>query len=116
MIEKFSQQLHQIITLSQQILLVLSNEIENSENSENNIKEVEPEQLIVLNTERDTLIKGVFNKQQSQYYSQHLDLINQIVKLEHQLIQQAKKNKLAFRNSLLKIKKNQKAANSYSKY
>jgi len=113
MIEKFSQQLHQIITLSQQILLVLSNEIENSEN---NIKEVEPEQLIVLNTERDTLIKGVFNKQQSQYYSQHLDLINQIVKLEHQLIQQAKKNKLAFRNSLLKIKKNQKAANSYSKY
>lgn len=112
MLENFEQQLHQIITLSQQMLLALSNDVESSDNS---TKEIEPAQLVSLNVERDKLIKLTFKEQQSNNYTQYLALINEVVALDHQLIQQAETKKLALKTSLLTLKKNQKAANSYKK-
>ena len=117
MVDNFQQQLHQVIALSQKILLALSSAFENTvEKNDTSTTEVEPEQLIALNAERDKLIKFVFNEQQSQNYNQHIDLINEIIALDHQLIQQATTNKLTLRTNLLTIKKNKKAAKSYNNY
>lgn len=115
--ENFQQQLNKTIALSQKILLAMSNELKSIENNDNTIeKDGKSNQLIELNIERDELIKLVFNEQQAKHYTQHLDSINQIVELDHQLIKYAEKNKLALKASLLKMKKNQKAADSYKKY
>ncbi|WP_441002102.1 hypothetical protein [Pseudocolwellia agarivorans] len=113
MSESFYQQLNQIITLSEKILLWLSNEFEQTNNDE---EELNAEELLAWNLERDKLIKLTFNEEQSENYSEHLTLINQMVALDNQLTEQAAKNKLVLKTSLLKMKKNQKAASTYKKY
>ncbi len=113
MSDSFSHQLNQIITLSEKILLWLSNEFEQTNNQE---EELNAEELLAWNLERDKLIKLTFNEEQSENYSEHLTLINQMVALDNQLTEQAAKNKLVLKTSLLKMKKNQKAASTYKKY
>lgn len=113
MSDSFSHQLNQIITLSEKILLWLSNEFEQTNNQE---EELNTEELLAWNLERDKLIKLTFNEEQSENYSEHLTLINQMVALDNQLTEQAAKNKLVLKTSLLKMKKNQKAASTYKKY
>ncbi|MDO7085071.1 hypothetical protein WNY51_16305 [Pseudocolwellia sp. AS88] len=113
MSDSFYQQLNQIITLSEKILLWLSNEFEQTNNDE---EELNAEELLAWNLERDKLIKLTFNEEQSENYSEHLTLINQMVALDNQLTEQAAKNKLVLKTSLLKMKKNQKAASTYKKY
>ncbi|WP_426358512.1 hypothetical protein ACPUVO_19145 [Pseudocolwellia sp. HL-MZ19] len=113
MSETFSQQLNQIITLSENILLRLSNEFEQTNNQE---EDLNTEELLQWNSERERLIKLTFNEQESENYSKHLPLINKMVALDQQLTQQSAQNKLVLKTSLLKMKKNQKAANTYKKY
>jgi hypothetical protein len=113
MSNSFSHQLNQIITLSEKIILWLSNEFEQTNNQE---EELNTEELLAWNRERDRLIKLTFNEEQSENYNEHLALINQIVTLDNQLTKQAAENKLVLKTSLLKMKKNQKAANTYNKY
>ncbi len=113
MSDSFSHQLNQIITLSEKIILWLSNEFEQTNNQE---EELNTEELLAWNRERDRLIKLTFNEEQSENYNEHLALINQIVTLDNQLTKQAAENKLVLKTSLLKMKKNQKAANTYNKY
>jgi hypothetical protein len=113
MSDSFSHQLNQIITLSEKILTWLSNEFEQTNNQE---EELNTEELLTWNLERDRLIKLTFNEQQSENYSEHLILINKMVALDNLLNQKASENKLVLKTSLLKMKKNQKAANTYKKY
>jgi len=113
MSDSFSHQLNQIITLSEKIILWLSNEFEQTNNQE---EELNTEELLAWNRERDRLIKLTFNEEQSENYNEHLALINQMVTLDNQLTKQAAENKLVLKTSLLKMKKNQKAANTYNKY
>ncbi len=105
--------LERIISLSNKIVEELNNELENFSDIE--AKE-ENSKLVSLNIERDTLIQETFNEQQSSNYEQHLPLINQVVALDSQLLALAEKSKLALKNGLLKMKKNQKAADTYKKY
>jgi len=123
MSDSFYQQLNQIITLSEKILLWLSNEFEQANSNaeeinteELNTDESNTEELLAWSIERERLIKLTFNEQQSENYSEHLALINQMVTLDNQLTEQAAKNKLVLKTSLIKMKKNQKAANTYKKY
>jgi hypothetical protein len=113
MSDSFYQQLNQIITLSEKILLWLSNEFEQTNNNE---EELNTEELLEWNIERNKLIKLTFNEEQSENYNEHLTLINQMVALDNQLTEQAEKNKLVLKTSLINMKKNQKAANTYKKY
>jgi hypothetical protein len=113
MSDSFYQQLNQIITLSEKIILWLSNEFEQTNNQE---EELNTEELLAWNIERDRLIKLTFTEQQSENYNKHLVLINQMVTLDNQLTKQASENKLVLKTSLLKMKKNQKASNAYKKY
>jgi hypothetical protein len=113
MSDSFSHQLNEIITLSEKILLWLSNEFEQTNNQE---EELNTEELLEWNIERDRLIKLTFNEQQSENYPLHLPLINKMVDLDNQLTLQSAQNKLILKTSLLKMKKNQKAANTYKKY
>lgn len=109
----FHQQLQKIITLSQKILLELSNDSENKNSEDEGIN---TERLLQCSGERDKLIKLTFNEHQSEYYNQHLPLINLIVELDSQLTQQSEKSKLAIKTNLLNMKKNKKATNAYKKY
>jgi hypothetical protein len=107
------EQLNQIITLSQQILDGLGNELELIKD---NTQEIEESSLVELNNERDKLIKLTFKESHSEHYPDHIPLINKIMELDGSLITQAEKNKLALKTSLLNMKKNQKASNTYKKY
>jgi len=96
--------------------LELELKLDSNENNQINKTEDNSNPLTLLNEERDQLIKWVFNKEQSEHYAQHLPLINQVITLDKALIQQAEKNKLALKTSLLSIKKSQKAKSTYSQY
>jgi hypothetical protein len=63
MSDSFSHQLNQIITLSERILLWLSNEFEQANNDEEYLN---TEELLAWNLERDKLIKLTFNEEQSE--------------------------------------------------
>jgi len=109
----FHQRLQNIITLSQKIILELSNDFSDLQNDD---KGINTTKLAQWSDERDKLIKSTFNEQQSEYYSQHLPLINIFIELDSQLIQKAEESKLAIKTNLLKMKKNKKATKSYNKY
>jgi hypothetical protein len=113
MSDTFHLQLEKIITLSQKILLELSNDLKIIDTESEGIN---TEKLLQSSAERDKLITLCFNELQSEHYNQHLPLINLIVELDNQLTKQAEKNKLTLKTDLLKIKKNQKATQSYNKY
>jgi len=122
MTQHYQQALNKLIAVTQQMIDALQHELELDNNENNQINETINETkdnsnpLTRLNEERDQLIKWVFNKEQSEHYVQHLPLINQVIALDKTLIQQAEKNKLALKTSLLNIKKSQKAKNSYAQY
>ncbi len=121
MLNAFSEQLHQIIALSENILLWLSNELEQKENDNNNDNnsdndELNNEELLEWHLERDRLIKLTFNEQQAENYSLHLPLINKMIALDNKLTKQASQNKATLKTSIINIKKNQKASNAYKKY
>ena len=117
MLNAFSEQLHQIIALSENILLWLSNELEQKENDNNSDnEELNNEELLEWHIERDRLIKLTFNEQQAENYSLHLPLINKMIALDNKLTKQASQNKATLKTSIINIKKNQKASNAYKKY
>jgi len=118
MTQHYQQALNKLIAVTQQMIDALQHELELDNNESNQINETKNNSnpLTLLNEERDQLIKWVFNKEQSEHYAQHLPLINQVITLDKTLIQQAEKNKLALKTSLLNIKKSQKAKNSYAQY
>lgn len=113
MLNTFSEQLHQIIALSENILLWLSNELEQKENDNG---ELNSDELLEWHIERDRLIKLTFNEQQAENYSLHLPLINKMIALDNKLTKQASQNKATLKTSIINIKKNQKASNAYKKY
>jgi len=109
----FQQQLQKIITLSEQVLFELSNDVEQQLDEE---KQEITEHLISLSKEREALIKLTLNDDQAEKYSQYLPLLNKIVELDRQLTAQSNENKNLIKAKLLKLKKNKKAANTYNKY
>lgn len=112
--DMFQANLHKIIDLSKQILNGLDNELKQINEKNNN--STEENNLEILNTQRNTLIRLALNDEQSEHYPTYLPLINEIVTLNKKLITQAEANKLVLKSSILSLKKSQKASKTYKKY
>lgn len=106
MIEKLTE----IITVSQQILLRLSDfEKDNQDNTS-------VDSLLDLQVQRTTLIKDFFINCSPDDVNQNSALVEQMIVLDDELKQQSEKIKIFLGNDLLAFQKNKKATRTYQKY
>jgi len=74
------------------------------------------ETLLNLVSERDVLIKQLFEMYTQEQLSGELPLINEMVSLDQQLASKSLQNKHLLSAQVLKLKKSKKVSNFYQKY
>ena len=128
--EKTKQSLEAINNISRQLLSCMSDtQKEIKEGANTNIKlehnaTEEPNQslnnkydnLTKMVTNREQLIHEFFEQQSEEKSSLELDLLNEMIRLDTEIIQQSKACKLALSQHVIRLKKSKKVKKSYQKY
>lgn len=100
--------LNGIIVKSKQLLLKLD-EFSAEE-------EIKADELVIIQVEREKLLKDFFNLYPIDEIQAYIELVNQVVELDTALIDKGQELKKLFSTQLIKLKKGQKSAQAYQKF